>query len=480
MSDFGQYGPPLRGGKPRTRASTARRVGVVALSTVLVGTLLLTLVAGALVLYGERSLERIDVDFGEPPEHDGPDIDELTEVLNVVVVGNDSREGLTDEQLLRLGTEDHGGQLTDTVMLLQLDPRRDKAALLSFPRDLLVTRCDGSRGRINAAYVIGEQSGVGGASCLVQTVRDFTGITVHHYVEVNFAGFVDVVDTVGGVTMYLDEPIRDLTAGLDLPSGCVTMDGIDALSFVRARQLDDDFGRMARQQRFVRELTREITSVGTLLNVPRLFSLVDSVGRAVETDRDLSLGEMRRIAFSLRTITPESLDTRTVPAVPRRVNGAALVVAKEEEAERLFQAFRDGTVFPDELGTEPPAAVGVSDVPPVLVLNGAGIPGLAAEVAAALTERGFEVSDTDNAENFDFVQTQVVYPAQLLEEAELLAQALGGVSLVPGDPDDELIVVVGSAFEMGSLPPIAETPTATPDAEPAPEFRGAQPSDVEC
>lgn len=499
-----QFGPILRGGRGRRRRGPDwRRIGVVGVVGLLILLLGVVGTGAALLWYGNRAITRVDVDVDdadEPP----PGIEVVSEVLNILVVGNDSRAGLTREQLLRLGTEDHGGTLTDTVMLVQLDPDREVIAVLSFPRDLYVTRCDGSRGRINAAFGTGVRSGVGGGNCLVQTVRDFTGIPIHHYVQVNFAGFVDVVDTVGGVTMYFEEPLRDRFAGLDISAGCVELDGIRALTFVRSRHLDNDFGRIARQQRFLRELMDEVTRAGVLLNVPRLFSLVDAVGRAIETDQDLSLGDMRRIAFSLRNVGPERLDTRTVPSVSRRIGGGSYVVAKEEQAETLFEAFRRGTIAPEGLGTDPPGALEPSDVPAFAVLNGVGTAGAAAAVQEHLEARGFEVAETGNAPSWDFTETMVFHPPGALEEAELLAAHLGTARLVATDDEDDPIqVVIGADFDPDALAAAGpdapgdslgdspgdspgdsqgERPGATPepDPDPTPRFAGAASQDDRC
>lgn len=434
--------------------------------------------AGALLWYGERSISRVDVPGLAEPEERDAGVEELTDILNVLVVGDDSREGLSDEQLVALGTDAVNGGRTDTVMLLQLDPNRDHAAVLSFPRDLLVTRCDGSTGRINAAYGIGEANGTGGAACLVDTVNELTGIRIHHYVEVNFAGFIDVVDVLGGVTMYIEEPgLRDRYAGLDLDPGCQTLDGTQALGFVRARKIDNDFGRMARQQRFVRELVSQATSAGTLLNVPRMFSVVEAAAGAVETDHDLSLTTMRRIAFSLRNLTAERIDTRVVPATARRVNGAAVVVVEEDEAEELFAAFRRGSVAPDDLGREQPDEVDISDVPPLTVLNGVGINGFAAAGAEELEARGFTVEETGNADSFGFHRVRVIHPRGLREEAELVAAVFDDAVLESGDPDEPLTVVLGSDYEP-SEPTEDDTapsaPTASPEPETTPSFRGAE------
>lgn len=489
----GQFGPPQSGGRAAGgRWWSWRRAAVLAATFVVVVGLTTTVTAGALLWYGERSVGRLDVPGLASPDDAAAGMEEITEVVNVLLVGDDSRDGLTDEQLLALGTEAVDGGRTDTIMLLQLDPRREKAAMLSFPRDLFVTRCDGSRGRINAAYAIGESEGVGGAACLVETVTDFTGIDINHYIEVNFAGFIDVVDVLGGVTLYIDEPgLRDRYAGLDLAPGCQRLDGVEALAFVRARRLDSDFGRMARQQRFVRELMSEVTSAGTLLNVPRLFSLVDAAGRAVETDRALSVADMRRIAFSLRQLTTEELDLRTVPAVPRTIGGAAYVVAQEEEAEELFEAFRKGTLARDDLGREAPREIVADDVPPLTVLNGAGTSGLAAAAAEFLEAQGFEVEETANADRFGYERVRVIHPAEQREEAELIAEAFDDALLERGDAEEGFTVIVGSDFE----PPEADTATdaeaddrlvrspdgdASPEPTPSPTYRGATTRSDRC
>lgn len=478
----GQFGPTMRGvGRgPRWRRRIAYGLGGVALGIVFG----IAAIAGVL-WYGTQQVGRIDIPslstpgVAEADEELDIDIEEIDEVLNVLAVGSDSREGLTDEQLQELGTEREDGTRTDTIILVQLNPDREQVAMLSFPRDLLVTRCDGSRGRINAAFGIGEEIGIGGAECLVDTITELTGIPIHHFVQVDFAGFIDVVDALGGVTIFLEEPLVDAHAGVDLAAGCVELNGAQALGFVRVRRIDSDFGRIARQQRFIREVVHEAASVGTLVNVPRLFQLVDAGARAVDTDRDLSVGQMRRIAFSLRDLDPERLDTRTVPAVPRTIEGVAFVVAIEEEAERLFTAFRNAEVVPEDLGTDEPQPVTAADAPPIDILNGSGVAGLAAQAAEVLEANGFTVAETGNAESFDFERTQVIYADGLLEEAELLAEALGGASLVPGDPDDQLTVVLGADFsppEPGDEPVAAATPTPTPEET----FVGATPTDGQC
>ena len=479
----GQFGPALRGGHGRG-PDWRRLLRIVGATLGLVG-IVGAAATGALLWYGQRNLDRVEV-----AGRADPDAQPIKEVLNVLLVGSDSREGLTRDQLKRLGTDNHGGNLTDTIMLLHLNPNREQVVLLSFPRDLLVTRCDGSRGRINAAYAIGVKEGTGGPSCVVRTVADLTNIPVHHYVELDFAGFIKVVDTLGGVRMYFSEPLKDISAGLDVPAGCVQLDGVRALGFVRARKnLDNDFGRIARQQRFIGELIDKVTSAGVLLNLPRLFALVDATASAVNVDDDLSPGDMRRVAASLRGLTRDGVDMRTVPAAGRRGGGPAYLYVREDEAEALFTAIRDGRAL-DDMGAMEQTELTPADVPPLVVLNGAGVAGLAGQAQQALEARGFSVEATGNAETVGRQNTSVYFPEERRAEAELLAVSLPGVELVAEeytggqdvDTAGPITLVLGASFDPDDLPSPEPTParTGAPAAGPTPTFAGATPSARTC
>ncbi len=473
----GEFGPALSGGLPRRPGTVNwRRVGVFSVAFVTLCAVLATVTVAGLVWYGDEQIAAVDVETKAPGDTDGDgtvDIPELRQVLNVLVVGSDSREGLTPEQRKKLGTGSFEGTRTDTIMLVQLDPRRKGAAALSFPRDLLVERCDGTEGRINSAFEIGKATDIGGPTCVVRTVSEFTGIQINHYVQIDFAGFVNVVDTLGGVKMYLDEPIVDEDAKVDLPEGCVTLSGADALGFVRVRKIDSDFGRIARQQRFIREMVDQVTSARVALNVPRLFRLVNAGAKAVKTDPALSLGVMRRIAFSFRDLSSNRIDSRTVPAFNRTINGAAYVVADPEPSEALFEAFRKGVAAPVDVGKKGPKDVAVADVPPLRVLNGTSIGGLAAEAAAALGARGFEIAGTANADSQGVKRTRIVHPADKPEEARLVAKALPGSRVVSSIGASEIRVILGGTTDLDALRDVP-SPTGPPPAEPEQEFNGAE------
>ena len=439
-----------------------------------------TITAAALVWYGEQQITKVDVETQVPGDTDGDgsvDIVELKDVRNVLIVGSDSRKDLTAKERKELGTGQFSGTRTDTLMLVQLDPQRNGAAMLSFPRDLLVTRCDGSEGRINSAFEIGKTTGVGGPTCLVRTITELTGIPIHHYAQINFQGFVDVVDVLGGVRMYLEEPIKDEDANVDLEAGCVTLRGADALGFVRVRKIDSDFGRIARQQRFIREMVDQVTSASVALNVPRLFDLVEAGARAVETDPSLSLNVMRQIAFSFRDLSSDRIDARTVPAFNRTISGASYVVADPEPAEELFAAFREGVAAPEDIGTRGPKNVGVGDVPPVRVLNATTTGGLAAAVAQTLAERGLEIAGTGNAQT-QLPRTRIIHPAELREEAAVLRRMFPGATLVPSSEAEatQMVIELGPEVDPEALAATLaqqSEPAGAPEPEPTPTYAGA-------
>lgn len=263
------------------------------------------------------------------------------ETLHVLLLGSDSREDLTPAQRRELTTGDADGERMETIVLVRLEPGADEVRLLSIPRDSLVTRCDGSRGRVNAAYAIGDREGIGGTSCVVQTLTDWLGIEIDHTIKADFLGFVDIVDALGGVTMALDEPLSDQRAGLDLPAGCVTLDGRESLAFVRARGLDDDYGRVARQQRFVEELRREVAQMGILSDVPQTVRTVTAVANSVSLDSTLTLGRIQQLAREHRETMTAPIDGRILPGV-LQTEGTAFLDVDQQRAEELVIWFETG------------------------------------------------------------------------------------------------------------------------------------------
>ncbi|MFU8840278.1 MAG: LCP family protein [Nitriliruptoraceae bacterium] len=271
---------------------------------------------------------------------DGP------EPLTVLLLGSDSREVLTPEERIELGTGMAWGERTEVNALLRLDADAGELRMVNVPRDAVVTLCDGSRGRINAAFGIGERTGVGGLSCVVQTLTAWSGLTIDHAVLADFRGFVDIVDALGGIEMYIEEPLRDRRANLDLQAGCQVLDGADALAFVRARSIDDDFGRISRQQRLLAELRTQLAEDGILTDPVRTLRFAEATAASLRVDSTLSLNRIRQLATEHRRTLLQPLETRTVPGTPDTSGEAWLLRPDEAVAAELFTWLLEGDPEP--------------------------------------------------------------------------------------------------------------------------------------
>ncbi len=419
------------------------------------------LVALALWWYANSQFDEIDVPSLEEEQTAGEveGAGELEDTLNVLVVGNDTREGLTEAQLQELGTEDDGSQLTDTIMIVQIAPSREKAVVVAFPRDLRVDHPGEGAVKINSVRARG------GPDALVDTVQDFSGLDLDHYVEINMAGFLDLADALGGVEICLDEPLVDDYAGVDLPAGCQTLDSVDALGFVRSRRVPTeqfgaaDFGRIAKQQYYLQQAMSQATQLGTLANPLKVKRLIDAVASAVTTDRELGLTDMYRIANTLKGATADDVIMRTVPGTTQDIDGQSFVIHDAGPTTDLFAAMREGGDLGDE-GTEPPRELAPADVS-VLVVNGVGREGLAGDVQSYLEEREFVVvdavnpSDLDPAAEFDtsLERLTIRHTPDALPRAELLLDHLGDLpvdleEVEPGEMPEgaDVLLEVGSAW----------------------------------
>ncbi|MGH9198952.1 MAG: LCP family protein, partial [Acidimicrobiia bacterium] len=239
--------------------------------------------------------------------------------MNVLVLGSDSRAVLPDEeqgQFDPTGKDRGTGRRADTIILIHLDEQREKAVLVHFPRDLRVRYPDGKTGKINGAYQKGPEA-------MVKTVQNFTGLEVHHFVEVNFVGFRNIVDALGGVDVYFERAIKDPDSGLNVPKGCVRLTGNQALAFVRVRKIDNDFGRIARQQLFVSLMMDKVTSAKTLFNPVKIFKLVDLFSDNVTTNVDFSVRDMASLGSRLRTFDTKRVDMRVIPSSGRNLSGVS-------------------------------------------------------------------------------------------------------------------------------------------------------------
>ncbi|NEB75212.1 LCP family protein [Streptomyces sp. SID14478] len=266
-------------------------------------------------------------------------------VLNILVLGSDSRTGKENKAL---GGGDSGGARSDTAMVVHLDAGRTKATVVSIPRDTLVERpacptesggetAPAYRAMFNSAYA------VGGPVCAVKTVEQLTGVRMDHYLEIDFAGFAQLVDALGGVDVTTTEDIDDDLSHLHLAAGDHHLDGAQALAFARTRHgVGDgsDLGRIKLQQQLVKALMSEVSGSGLLTDPARLYQVADAATASLTADTGLdSLSELSGLARSLSALPADSLKTVMMPVV-RAPSDANRVVADEPGASRLWESLR--------------------------------------------------------------------------------------------------------------------------------------------
>jgi LCP family protein required for cell wall assembly len=225
-----------------------------------------------------------------------------------LLVGSDSRAGLSKAEQKRLGTGSTGGQRTDTIMIVYLPPG-GKPALISVPRDSYVDIPKNGKNKINAAYAFG------GPELLVQTVEQNTGLRMDGYMEIGFGGFVNIIDALGGIRMCLPSAINDRDSHIDLPKGCQTLSGTEALGYVRMRKADPlgDLGRVKRQREMLAAVASKAASPATVLNPVRYWKFNMAVAEAIKLGRDTSLPEALWLAYAMKRISGGDGLTLTVP-----------------------------------------------------------------------------------------------------------------------------------------------------------------------
>ncbi|CAB4679140.1 unannotated protein [freshwater metagenome] len=321
------------------------------------------------------AINRIDV-FGSLSKRP----DKPNTALNYLLVGSDTRVGLTKEQskLLRVGTtKSAAGARSDTMLLIHISKSRDKATIISIPRDSLVTipahqsslyknrTVAAAKGKINAAYAWG------GAPLLIQTIEQETGVRIDHYVEIGFAGFAGMVDALGGIQVCTKRNINDPNSHLILEAGIHTLDGVEALKYVRTRDFDGmgDLGRMQRQQQFMSAVLRKVTSTGVLLNPIKLVNFFNAAIATVQTDTQLNRSDLITLAKQLKNLSASKVRTLTIPLgnANARVPGLGSVVTWDKVlAPDLFNRLREDLPLVDEVTPSPSASSSSSATPTVI------------------------------------------------------------------------------------------------------------------
>ncbi|MGI5206810.1 LCP family protein [Spirillospora sp. CA-108201] len=371
--------------------------------------------------------------------------------MTILVAGVDRREGLTKEQqkAAKLGHE--AGERSDTMMLVHVSRDHDSVSVVSLPRDSYVTipshRSNGSEGakgtrvaarpgKLTWAYQFG------GPDLTVSTVKQATGVSIDHYVEVNFYGFVHMVDAIGGVDVCTEEAVDDKKSGLRLPAGKSHVDGLKALAFARARYSltgGSDLGRIDRQQQFMAAMMKQALSTKTLGDPVKSTRFLNASLKSLRVDEKLA-DNLPGLTDQMKNLSTDDLTFAKVPLSNPAYDAVlwnapslqSTVQWDQHKARDLFTRLRRdqplATQSPKPSATPTKKSGDEPTVPPddisVRVLNAIGTRGLATRAGGELRKAGFKVTVSPGVARRGQQTTQILYGPGREDSARTLAAAI--------------------------------------------------------
>jgi LCP family protein required for cell wall assembly len=477
-NDVDETGGGRRRSQPGRRSGHSLAQKVAAWTSVVV---VAVLVAGTLAAYAKYrsfwdSIKRIDVAGlvgNQPPK--------LNNAENILLIGSDTRVG--QDGIGGSAAETPGGR-SDTLMLLHISPGHHEATVISIPRETMVPilscpASDGTSGQqaqpgqvelINAALDFG------GPVCTWKTFETVTGIHLDHFIMLDFTGFEQIIDDLGGVTVCLPFAVDDPQSGLDLSSGRHHVFGHEALAFWRTREglgTGSDIQRIERDQYLMVALVQGMEHSGLLHKPTEILRVVRDATNAMTTDTGLDQTAMLQIAESLQGLTSSDVQFITAPNIPYPADQNN-VIFEQPQAGQLFSAIQHDTTLPSSKSTKKSSkkasAPTLDSTSPskvnVQVLNGSGIQGEAGQAGSDLSNEGFNVVGTGDANNFDYTTNVIEYAASSdIPAVDTLKSVVPNVqveqssSLTPGTVE----LIIGSDFSsLNPVPSSSASPTSTP------------------
>jgi|SRR6056297_109961 len=334
--------------------------------------------------------------------------------LNIIVAGYDSSI--------------NGPPRADTIIVASINLSNNKIGLLSIPRDTRIKISGHGYGRINAAHAYG------GIDLLNETVEDFLNIKLDYYLETDFKGFENIIDTIGGIEVTINKPLHyiDKAGGLyiDLPAGNVHLDGDKALQYVRYR--DDtlgDIGRVARQQKFIEALMEKITSTNNILKLPSIYNELMST-----VNTNIPFKDVTPFLKLAKNINTHNLKTDMVPGTPEYINGASYWIPDQDSLNIVVDSLIRSKEYIQ------------NDQYYITILNGNGVSGAANKAADELKKYGFNIEKISNADNFDYQQNIIYYHKENKKIATGLQEILGGNIEKMKESKVDFIIVLGQQF----------------------------------
>jgi LCP family protein required for cell wall assembly len=374
--------------------------------------------------------------------------------MNILVMGSDTRQGQSGIG----GSSAIAGARSDVTMLVHLTANRKNAIVMSIPRDTWVTipSCKQHNGSMSSVHddKFNSAFSIGGPACTIKTFKQLTGIPVDHFIVIDFSGFERVINALGGVSVCLKQPIDDPVAnhqgsGLKLSAGTHLLMGTQALEFARVRHnVSDgsDTSRILRQHAFLGALVKKVDETSLLTNPFQLYKVLDATTSSITADPGLaSLGALKDLAQSLKSLKPKAVTFLTDPWHPRGDNANVLIT--DSKAKPIYDAINNDTPYP-------PPAVAIAgpllktspDQISVEVLNATGSPGEAKKVAAELEALGFNIAGVATAPTVSATTVVHFAPSRNESGRTLTASVVGATSVSDSSLGATLDLYVGTDY----------------------------------
>ncbi len=386
---------------------------------------------------------------------------------------NGEGDGRVNILLIGKGGEGHEApDLTDTILLASIDPIKQEAAMVSVPRDLYQE--GQSNYRINAVYSTAKQArlaqGSGtesdiaaaerdGVNALKEAVSEVLGVPVHYHVMVDFKAFEEAVDTVGGITIDVEEPLIDYTVAWELggnpviaEKGLQTFDGKRALFYARSRKGTggSDFARSERQKEVIIALQQKVLSAGTFSNPLKVVELLNTLGNNVSTDLN-GLSEIKRLYEIGGGISADKIQSISLVEQPNVLIGSSGAVPGQA-IQAPTAGLTDYSEIHSFIRNKLKDSFLADENARIIILNGTNTPGLASRTEEELESYGYNVIKVDNAPTSDYVNNTIIdntngakpYTESYLEKRLGLTTTTTGREGLPGSEEADFVIILGT------------------------------------
>jgi LCP family protein required for cell wall assembly len=389
----------------------------------------------------------------------------LTKGGNYLIIGSDTRSFVNSAaDAEHFGSKQtQTGQRSDTIMVAHFDPGGHTGTLVSFPRDLWVAIPGHGTAKINAAFAYG------GPQLTIATIKQDFNIPISHYLEVDFAGFRDIVNAIGSVPIYFPAPARDKNTGLQIDTpGCHNLTGDQALAYVRSRYYEyktasgqwvydprSDLGRIDRQQNFIRSLAHAAVK-SVFPNVTKFNNVVDKTVASLTSDQKFGSSDLGKLVRAFRNTDPTAFPMLTLPASNAFRDSQSVLILDDAKAAPMLARLRGVKPHKINVPNIPPSSVTIT------VENGSGYAGTAGRALDAFVSDGFVRGPAAaDADRFDYDVTEVRYGPGAQTKAELALAYLGGagklVPLAAAPTGADVLVVIGGDFSQVTAPTTSTT-----------------------